>query len=120
MIPFSIRNGSAKNLVTTLEWTILTAAVFTVAFFHPSIGHGDATGCLSALAFLGISPASTKGAVLFANIFAAAAIPLAYLGGKIPVSPPGLQNHPGHGAVVGRDSFFAALALAGRRCRHAG
>ena len=30
--------------LTTLGWTLLLAAVFTVAFFYSSVGHGGATG----------------------------------------------------------------------------
>jgi hypothetical protein len=93
-----------------IHWLILCAAVFAVAFFYSSVGHGGATGYLATLALLGIAPASAKVAVLIVNIFvasiafwcfykaghfdrkiflsfAAASIPLAYLGSKIHVSP---------------------------------
>jgi uncharacterized membrane protein YfcA len=96
--------------VTTLCWVALIAAVFAVAFFYSSVGHGGATGYLAALALIGIAPASAKVAVLIANIFVASiafwrfykaghfdwriflsfavsSIPLAYLGSKIHVSP---------------------------------
>ena len=96
--------------VTTLSWVALIAAVFAVAFFYSSVGHGGATGYLAALALIGIAPASAKVAVLIANIFVASiafwrfykaghfdwriflsfavsSIPLAYLGSKIHVSP---------------------------------
>src|SRR5271169_4986935 len=96
--------------LTTLNWAVLIAAVFGVAFFYSSVGHGVATGYLAALAVIGIAPASAKVAVLIVNIFvasiafwrfykaghfdwkiflsfAAASIPLAYLGSKIHVSP---------------------------------
>ena len=96
--------------LTTFNWTILLAAVFTVAFFYSSVGHGGATGYLAALALVGVAPVSAKEAVLIANIFvasialwrfynaghfdckiflsfAAASIPFAYLGSKIHVSP---------------------------------
>jgi uncharacterized membrane protein YfcA len=92
------------------HWLILLAAVFTVAFFYSSVGHGGATGYLAALALIGIAPASAKVAVLIVNIFVAgiafwrfyqaglfdwkiflsfalASIPFAYLGSKIHVSP---------------------------------
>src|SRR5882757_545335 len=96
--------------LTILNWAILLAAVFTVAFFYSSVGHGGATGYLAALAVLGVAPASAKVAVLITNIFVAsiafwrfykaghfdwkiflsfavASIPFAYLGSKIHISP---------------------------------
>jgi len=107
--------GGLTRLLIMLEldashWLILLAAVFTVAFFYSSVGHGGATGYLAALALIGIAPASAKVAVLIANIFVAgiafwrffqaghfdwkiflsfalASIPFAYLGSKIHVSP---------------------------------
>lgn len=98
------------NFLTPLDWIILLAAVFTVAFFYSSVGHGGATGYLAALALVGVAPASAKAAVLIANIFVAsiafwrfykaglfdwkiflsfavASIPFAFLGSKIHVSP---------------------------------
>ena len=38
-------------------WIFLLAAVFAVAFFYSSVGHGGATGYLAALALLGVAPA---------------------------------------------------------------
>ncbi|HEX3857137.1 MAG TPA: sulfite exporter TauE/SafE family protein [Verrucomicrobiae bacterium] len=95
---------------TAAGWIILIAAVFTVAFFYSSVGHGGATGYLAALALVGVAPASAKVAVLIANIFVAsiafwrfyqaghfnwkvflsfavASIPFAFLGSKIHISP---------------------------------
>src|SRR5471032_2614433 len=95
--------------LTTLNWAILIAAVFTVAFFYSSVGHGGATGYLAALALLGIAPASAKVAVLITNIlvasigwyrfwkaghfdwrvlvtFAIASVPCALIGSKVHVS----------------------------------
>lgn len=96
--------------LTTQNWAILLAAVFAVAFFYSSVGHGGATGYLAALALLGVAPASAKVAVLIANVlvasvawwrfyraghsdwkillsFAVASVPCAYFGSKIHVSP---------------------------------
>jgi uncharacterized membrane protein YfcA len=96
--------------LTTLNWAILLAAVFAVAFFYSSVGHGGATGYLAALALLGVAPVSAKVAVLITNVlvasvawwrfyraghsdwrillsFAVASMPCAYLGSKIHVSP---------------------------------
>jgi len=95
--------------LTVSNWAILLAAVFTVAFFYSSVGHGGATGYLAALALLGVSPASARVAVLIANIFVAsiawwrfwkaghfdwrvllvfavASVPCALLGSKVHVS----------------------------------
>ena len=92
------------------NWTLLLAAVFGVAFFYSSVGHGGATGYLAALAVLGIAPASAKVAVLIANVcvasiafwqfqraghfdwkilltFAVASVPCAYFGGQIKINP---------------------------------
>jgi uncharacterized protein len=96
--------------LTTPSWIILLAAVFTVAFFYSSVGHGGATGYLAALALLNIAPASAKVAVLIANVFVAsiawwrfwkagysagkilllfavASVPCAWFGSKIHISP---------------------------------
>jgi hypothetical protein len=93
-----------------MQWSLLLAAVFSVAFFYSSVGHGGATGYLAALALLGIAPISAKVAVLIINVFVAgiafwrfykaglfdwkiflsfavASIPFAFLGSKIHVSP---------------------------------
>lgn len=96
--------------LTSLNWSVLVAAVFAVAFFYSSVGHGGATGYLAALALLGIAPASAKVAVLVTNVlvagiawyqfwrakhfdwkilllFAVASVPCAWLGSKIQISP---------------------------------
>ena len=96
--------------LTTFNWLVLVAAVFAVAFFYSSVGHGGATGYLAALALVGVAPASAKVAVLIANIFVAsiafwrfykaghfdwkiflsfavASIPFAFLGSQVHISP---------------------------------
>jgi uncharacterized membrane protein YfcA len=96
--------------LTTLNWSILLTAVFAVAFFYSSVGHGGATGYLAALAVLGIAPTSAKVAVLITNVlvasvalwrfwragyfdwkillwFAVASVPCAIWGSKIKISP---------------------------------
>ena len=93
-----------------LQTALLLAAIFGVAFFYSSVGHGGATGYLAALAVLGIAPDAAKPAVLIVNVlvasialwrfwraghfdwkillwFAAASVPCAYFGGKIKISP---------------------------------
>jgi hypothetical protein len=95
--------------LTVLNWVILLAAVFTVAFFYSSVGHGGATGYLAALALLGVAPLSARVAVLIANVlvasvawwrfwkaghfdwrvlltFAVASVPCAWLGSRVHVS----------------------------------
>lgn len=95
--------------LTTASWMILLAAVFTVAFFYSSVGHGGATGYLAALALIGIAPPTARVAVLITNVlvasmawwrfrqaghfdwkillvFAAASVPCAVFGGKAHVS----------------------------------
>ena len=96
--------------LTRFNWAILLAAVFAVAFFYSSVGHGGATGYLAALSLLGVGPASARVAVLLANVlvagvawwrfwqaghfdarvlvgFAVASIPCAFLGSRTHVSP---------------------------------
>ena len=96
--------------LSQLQIALLLAAVFGVAFFYSSVGHGGATGYLAALAVLGIAPDSAKVAVLITNIlvasvalwrfwragffdwkillwFAVASVPCAVWGSKIQISP---------------------------------
>src|SRR6185295_6353472 len=96
--------------ITVIGWILLLAAVFTVAFFYSSVGHGGATGYLAALAVLGVAPNSAKVAVLITNIlvasvalwrfwqaghidwkilawFAIASVPCAIWGSTIKISP---------------------------------
>jgi len=95
--------------VSAIAWVLLLAAVFAVAFFYSSVGHGGATGYLAALALLGVAPASARVAVLITNVlvagvawwrfrqagyfewkpllvFAVASVPCAVLGSKVHVS----------------------------------
>lgn len=96
--------------LTTFNWTILLAAVFAVAFFYSSVGHGGATGYLAALALVGVAPMSARVAVLIANVlvagiawwrfgwaghfdwrvllsFAVVSVPCAWLGSRVHISP---------------------------------
>ena len=93
-----------------IEWLLLLAAVFAVAFFYSSVGHGGATGYLAVLALLGVAPDAGKVAVLIANVLVAAvawrrfyraahfnwpifialsvtAMPCAFLGSRCPIQP---------------------------------
>jgi uncharacterized membrane protein YfcA len=92
------------------RWLILLAAVFAVAFFYSSVGHGGATGYIAALALVGIAPASARVAVLIANVlvagvawwrfgreghfdwrvllsFAVVSVPCAWFGSRVHISP---------------------------------
>lgn len=96
--------------LTAGNWIVLLAAVFTVAFFYSSVGHGGATGYLAALALIGVAPLPARVAVLIANVlvagvawwrfwraghfdgrvlltFAMASIPCAWLGSRVHISP---------------------------------
>ena len=96
--------------LTALNWVILLAAVFAVAFFYSSVGHGGATGYLAALALLGVAPASARVAVLITNVlvagiawwqfgraghfnwrvllsFAVVSVPCAWLGSRVHITP---------------------------------
>jgi len=98
------------HALTSPEWMGLIVAVFAVAFFYSSVGHGGATGYLAALALLGVAPADARVPVLIANVcvagiawfqfwragyfdcrillsFAIASIPCAVLGARVPVTP---------------------------------
>jgi uncharacterized protein len=89
---------------------LLLAAVFTVAFFYSSVGHGGATGYLAALALLGVAPSSARVSVLIANVlvagiawarfwkaghfdwrvllsFVVVSVPCAWLGARVYISP---------------------------------
>jgi hypothetical protein len=109
--------------VTTLCWVALIAAVFAVAFFYSSVGHGGATGYLAALALIGIAPASAKVAVLIANIFVASiAFWRFYKAGHFhstcvsrqqnPRQPANLQNRSRRGAFGCGLRFAVPFALA--------
>ncbi len=97
-----------ENL-SLIQIGLLLAAVFTVAFFYSSVGHGGATGYLAALALLGVAPLSARVAVLIANVlvagvawwrfrqaghfdwrvlltFAVMSVPCAWLGSRVHVS----------------------------------
>jgi len=114
--------------LTPLNWAILLVAVFTVAFFYSSVGHGGATGYLAALALLGVAPMSARVSVLIANIcvasiawwqfwraghfdwrvlmsFAVVSIPCAWLGARVHVSP---QTYK---IILGGVLFTAGLTL---------
>jgi uncharacterized membrane protein YfcA len=89
---------------------LLLAAVFAVAFFYSSVGHGGASGYLAALVLVGVAPASARVAVLMANVlvagiawwrfrqaghfdwrvlltFAVVSVPCAWLGSRVHISP---------------------------------
>jgi len=96
--------------LSPIQIGLLLAAVFAVAFFYSSVGHGGATGYLAALVLVGVAPASARVAVLIANVlvagiawrrfgwaehfdwrvllsFAVVSVPCAWLGSRVHVSP---------------------------------
>jgi uncharacterized protein len=96
--------------LTTLNWAVLIAAVFAVAFFYSSVGHGGATGYLAALTLLGFQALDVRVAVLIVNVlvagiawwqfwraghfdcrvllsFVVISVPCAWLGSRVHISP---------------------------------
>src|SRR5208337_2506384 len=96
--------------LSPIQIGLLLAAVFAVAFFYSSVGHGGATGYLAALALVGVAPASARVAVLMANVlvagiawwrfgraghfdwrvllsFVVVSMPCAWLGSRVHISP---------------------------------
>jgi len=96
--------------LTPIQTGLLLAAVFAVAFFYSSVGHGGATGYLAALALVGVAPVPARVAVLMANVlvagiawwrfrqaghfdcrvllsFAVVSVPCAWLGSRVHISP---------------------------------
>lgn len=89
-----------------MEPVFIIAAIFIVAVLYSSVGHGGASGYLAVMAFLAVPPEITRPTALTLNLFvasiafvqfyrsgffswsmfwpfAAASIPMAYLGGRI-------------------------------------
>jgi len=96
--------------LSPIQIGLLLAAVFAVAFFYSSVGHGGATGYLAALVLVGVAPASARVAVLITNVlvasiawwrfrqaghfdwrvllsFAVTSAPCAWLGSRVHISP---------------------------------
>ncbi len=86
--------------------TLIVAAIFLVAIMYSSVGHGGASGYLAVMAFLAVGPEVTRPTALVLNLFvasigtvqfyragyfswrlfwpfAAASIPMAFVGGMI-------------------------------------
>ncbi len=89
---------------------VFFSAIFVVAYFYSSVGHGGATGYLAITAILGLDPELMKSSALILNLFVSAiafftyykagwfrwqifwpfaimSLPFAYLGGMIPLNP---------------------------------
>lgn len=92
--------------LSTLQLTLLLAAVGGVALLYSSVGHGGATGYLAVMALLGVAPALARPGALWINCFvasiafwrfqragffdlrvflplAAASVPMAWLGSRL-------------------------------------
>jgi uncharacterized protein len=124
------RAGRAPAFPTMESIAILIiVAVFVVAVLYSSVGHGGASGYLAVMAFFAVVPAVTRPTALVLNVivsaiafvqfsrqghfswrlfwpFAAASIPLAYIGGRIDLST------DAHKVVLGVVLLLAALRLA--------
>ena len=108
---------------------LIIFAIFFVAVLYSSVGHGGASGYLAVMALAGVIPEVTRPTALFLNVFvatiaavqfyraghfawrtflpfAAASIPLAFIGGMIT-----LPTHI-HKAILGAVLIFAAVRLA--------
>jgi uncharacterized membrane protein YfcA len=93
-----------------VEMILLPALIFGAALVYSSVGQGGASGYLAAMAMCGVAPTAMKPAALTLNVlvasiatvrfaraggfswpvfwpFAAASIPLAYLGGALTLPP---------------------------------
>lgn len=94
-----------------IETTAIVIAVFVVALLYSSVGHGGASGYLAVMALFAVSPAVSRPTALILNVFvasiafiqfyraksfdwriflpfAAASVPMAYLGGRIQLAEP--------------------------------
>ena len=108
---------------------LIIAAVFAVAILYSSVGHGGASGYLAVMALLAVSPSVTRPAALVLNLFvasiafiqfyraghfdwkmflpfAAASIPMAFVGGMIQ-----LPTHI-YKIILGVVLMLAAIRLA--------
>ncbi len=108
---------------------IIILALFLVAVLYSSVGHGGASGYLAVMAFLAVAPTVTRPTALVLNLFvasiafvqfyrakhfdwkiflpfAAASVPMAYLGGKIQLAEPAYKM------ILGATLMLAALRLA--------
>ena len=108
---------------------LIIAAVFAVAILYSSVGHGGASGYLAVMALLAVSPSVTRPAALVLNLFvasiafiqfyraghfdwkvflpfAAASIPMAFVGGMIQ-----LPTHI-YKIILGVGLMLAAIRLA--------
>ena len=110
------------------ETLILTAAILVMALLYSSVGHGGGSGYLAAMALLGVAPEVMRPTALTLNVlvagiatvqfyragyfswrtflpFAAASIPLAFVGGMIHLSTSVYKP------LVGLVLLFAAYRL---------
>lgn len=104
-------------------------AIFAVAVLYSSVGHGGASGYLAVMAFLLVEPSVTRPTALFLNVFvasiaafqfyraghfdwkvflpfAAASVPLAFVGARISLPAPVYK------IILGAVLIVAALRLA--------
>lgn len=110
---------------------LIIAALFLVALLYSSVGHGGASGYLAVMAFLAVAPEVSRPTALLLNVFvasiaafqfyraghfdwktflpfAAASVPLAFIGGMLSLPAPIYKK------ILGAVLIFAALRLAWR------
>jgi uncharacterized membrane protein YfcA len=115
--------------VTEFSEILIVAAVFLVAVLYSSVGHAGASGYLAVMALLSVAPDVTRPTALVLNIFvaviaafqfyragffdwrifasfAAASVPLAFLGGMI------VLPTSAHKIILGLVLLIAAVRLA--------
>jgi len=108
---------------------LIILAIFLVAMLYSSVGHGGASGYLAVMALLAVSPAVTRPTALVLNLFvasiafiqfyraghfdwkifapfAAASVPMAFVGGMIQLSEPIYRT------ILGVVLMLAAIRLA--------
>lgn len=114
--------------LATDQYVWLLCALFLAAVLYSSVGHGGASGYLAAMALFGLAPQTMKPAALIMNVFvasvvlwrlyragyfngrlffpfAAASVPMAYLGGTQTL------DAPVYHVIVGAALWIAAFRL---------
>ncbi len=121
---------ATKGGISALETTVfIILAIFLVATLYSSVGHGGASGYLAVMALMAVAPEVTRPTALMLNLFvagiatvqyyraghfswrlflpfAAASVPMAYLGGTLQLPL------PAYGIVLGVVLVLAAARLA--------
>jgi uncharacterized membrane protein YfcA len=114
--------------MTTILVLLLAILIFAIALLYSTVGHAGASGYIAAMALLGMAPVVMKPTALALNIivaligtfrfcragffswrtfwpFAAASIPMAYLGGRLTLPVPFYKS------IVGIVLLYSAVRL---------